>query len=94
MYIVSCGIKWIEGHNNNNSLYIMLLCHSIHFIPHDMLHTDSFLSVICFRYITNSICISSNSEGSKTLSDDGRLLPQHVGANTYHKGVVQISAYC
>jgi hypothetical protein len=25
-------------------------------------------------------CISSNSEGSKKISDDGRLLPKHVGA--------------
>jgi hypothetical protein len=27
-----------------------------------------------------SICISSNSEGSKKLPDDGRLLPKHVEA--------------
>jgi hypothetical protein len=31
-------------------------------------------------YTTHSICISSNSEGSKKLPDDGRLLPKHVGA--------------
>jgi hypothetical protein len=47
------------------------------------------LSVIYFRYTTRSICISSNSERSKKLRDDGRLLPKHVGANTYNKRVVQ-----
>jgi hypothetical protein len=26
-------------------------------------------------------CISSNSDGSKKLPDDGRLLPKHVGAS-------------
>jgi hypothetical protein len=29
----------------------------------------------------HSICISSNSEVSKKLPDDGRLLPKHVGAS-------------
>jgi hypothetical protein len=33
------------------------------------------------RYTTHSICISSNSEGSKQLPDDGRLLAKHVGAS-------------
>jgi hypothetical protein len=28
-----------------------------------------------------SICISSNSDGSKNLPDDDRLLPKHVGAS-------------
>jgi hypothetical protein len=36
-----------------------------------------------------SVCISRNSGGSNKLPDDGRLLPKHVGANTYNKGVVQ-----
>jgi hypothetical protein len=31
----------------------------------------------------------SNSEGSKKLPDDGRLLPKHVGANIQNKGLVQ-----
>jgi hypothetical protein len=31
---------------------------------------------------------------SKTLPDDGRLLPKYVGGNTQNNGVVQISAYC
>jgi hypothetical protein len=30
---------------------------------------------------THLICISSNSEGSKKLPDDGRLLPKLVGAS-------------
>jgi hypothetical protein len=37
--------------------------------------------------------ISSNSEGSNKLPDDGRLLPKHVGANIFNKGVVLFSAY-
>jgi hypothetical protein len=41
----------------------------------------------------NSICISSNSEGSKKHHDDGRLLPKHVGANTYSKGMVKKSVH-
>jgi hypothetical protein len=45
-------------------------------------------------YTSHSICISSNSEGSKKLPDDGRLLPKHVGARTWNKGVVQIRAHC
>jgi hypothetical protein len=78
-----------------NPLYIMLLlCHSICFILRDMLYILMLLYVIYFRYTTHSICISSNSEGSKKLPDDGRLLPKHVGASTQNKGVLQISAYC
>jgi hypothetical protein len=66
-----------------NSLYIMLLlCHSICFTLHDMLYILMLLSVIYFRYTAHSICISSNSEGSKKLPDYGRLLPKHVGAST------------
>jgi hypothetical protein len=38
---------------------------------------------------THFICISSNSEGSKKLPDDGRLLLKHVGASIWNKGVVQ-----
>jgi hypothetical protein len=34
-------------------------------------------------------CISSNSEGSKKLPDDGRRLPKHVGASIQNKGVVK-----
>jgi hypothetical protein len=30
---------------------------------------------------SHSICISSNSKGSKKFPDDGRLLPKHVGAS-------------
>jgi hypothetical protein len=41
---------------------------------------------------THSICISSNSCGSKKLPDDGRLLPKYVGASIYNKGVVRIIA--
>jgi hypothetical protein len=35
---------------------------------------------------TRFVRISSNSEGSKKLPDDGRLLPKHVGASTQNKG--------
>jgi hypothetical protein len=45
---------------------------------HKMLYTPVLLSVIYFRYSTNSICISRKSEGSKQLPNDGRLLPKHV----------------
>jgi hypothetical protein len=51
------------------------------FILHKMLYILILLSVIYFRYTTHSICISSNSEGSKKLPDDGRLLLEHVGAS-------------
>jgi hypothetical protein len=69
------------------SLYIMLLvCHSICFTLHDMLYILMLLSVIYFRYTTHSHCISRNSEGSKKLPDEGRLLPKHVGASTQNKG--------
>jgi hypothetical protein len=44
-----------------------------------MLYILILLSVIHFRYTTQSICILSNSEGSKMLPDDGRLLPKYVG---------------
>jgi hypothetical protein len=43
-------------------------------------------------YTTYSICISSNSEESKKLPDNGRPLPKHVGACILNKGVVQFSA--
>jgi hypothetical protein len=46
----------------------------------DVIRTN-ILSVIYFRYITHSICISSNSEGCNKLPDDSRLLPKHVGAS-------------
>jgi hypothetical protein len=42
-----------------------------------------------YKYTTNSICISSNSEGSNKLPDDGKLLPKHVAASIQNKGVVQ-----
>jgi hypothetical protein len=32
---------------------------------------------------------SSNSEGSKKLLDDGRLLPKYVGAGIQNKGLVK-----
>jgi hypothetical protein len=38
-------------------------------------------------------CISSNSEGSKKLPDDGRLLPKYVEAGIQNKGVVKLSSY-
>jgi hypothetical protein len=34
------------------------------------------------------ICISSNSDGSKKLPNDGRLLPKQVGACILNKGVI------
>jgi hypothetical protein len=72
----------------------LLFSHSVCFILHKMLYILILLSVIYFRYTTHSICISSNSEGSKKFPDDGRLLSKHLGASVYNKGVVQISAYC
>jgi hypothetical protein len=36
-------------------------------------------------YFTHSICISSNSEGSMKLPDDGRLLSKYVGASIENK---------
>jgi hypothetical protein len=59
---------------------------TLRLILHDMLYILMLLSVIYFRYTTHSHCISRNSEGSKKLPDDGRLLPKHVGASTYNKG--------
>jgi hypothetical protein len=44
---------------------------------------------ILYTSNTHSICISSNSEESKKLPDNGRLLPKHVGASIQNKGVVQ-----
>jgi hypothetical protein len=38
------------------------------------------------------LCITSNSDGSKKLPDDCRLLLRHVGASILNKGVVQFSA--
>jgi hypothetical protein len=40
-------------------------------------------------YTTHSICISSNSDGSKKLPDDGGLQPKHVGDSIQNKGVEQ-----
>jgi hypothetical protein len=40
---------------------------------------------------THSICISGNSDGSKKLPNDGRLLPKHVGASILNKGLVKFS---
>jgi hypothetical protein len=54
-----------------------------------MLYILILLSVTCFNYTTHSICISSNSEGSKKLPDDGRPLPKHVEASIYNKVVVE-----
>jgi hypothetical protein len=78
---------------NFNSFYIpLLLCHSICFILHKMFYTLILLYVIYFRYTTYSICISSNSDESKKLPDDGRSLPKHVGACILNKGVVKFNA--
>jgi hypothetical protein len=41
-----------------------------------------YISVTYLRYTTHSICISGNLDGSKTLPDNGRPLPKHVGAST------------
>jgi hypothetical protein len=40
-------------------------------------------------WVPEASCISGNSEGSKKLPDDGRLLPKHVAASIYNKGMVQ-----
>jgi hypothetical protein len=37
--------------------------------------------VLEYRGSNGMICISGNSDGSKKLPDDGRLLPKHVGAS-------------
>jgi hypothetical protein len=53
--------------------------------------------VACVPDCRGFVCcvqLPSNSEGSKNLPDDSRLLPKHVGASIYNKGVVQINAYC
>jgi hypothetical protein len=73
----------------------MLTCKSFMskmIIPRNMLYTLILLSVTYFRYTTHSICASSNSEGSKKLHEDDRLLPKHVGTSILNKGVVQMSA--
>jgi hypothetical protein len=49
-------------------------------------------AAIWFNNTTYSICISSNSDGSKKLPDDGRLLPKYVAASILNKGVVQFGA--
>jgi hypothetical protein len=46
------------------------------------------LSWFCLLYFPAE-CISSNSEGSTKLPDDGRLLPKHVGACILNKGMAQ-----
>jgi hypothetical protein len=52
-----------------NLLHILLLlCHSTCFILHKMLYIIILLSVIYFRYSTHSICIWSNSEGTKMMA--------------------------
>jgi hypothetical protein len=43
--------------------------------------TGVLLTVMYFRYSSYLICISDTSGGSKKLSDDGRLLPKHVGSS-------------
>jgi hypothetical protein len=55
-------------------------------------HSFVVPSVVRPSSATHSICISSNSAGSKKLPDDVRLLPKHVGGSIWNKGVVQISA--
>jgi hypothetical protein len=47
---------------------------------------------VYFRYTTYLFYISSKSDESKKLPDDGRLLPKHVGACMMNKGLVQFSA--
>jgi hypothetical protein len=65
---------------------------NLFYFTQGVLHINP-LSVIYFRYTTYSICISSNSDESKKLPDDGRQLSKHVGACILNKGVVQFSAY-
>jgi hypothetical protein len=84
----------------NNGIYIeLLLCHFnlfyitddiICLITHKMFYTQILLSVIYFGYTTYSICISSNSDESKKLPGDGRLLPKHVAVCVLNKGVARI----
>jgi hypothetical protein len=54
---------------------------------------DIYIYIYIIWYNTHSILISGNSEGSKKLPDDGRLLQKHVGASIYNKLVVKFSAY-
>jgi hypothetical protein len=68
MYNILFRIKQNILHNNR----ILLLCHSICCILHQMLYTLILLSFIHFRYTTHSICISSNSGGSSKFPDDDK----------------------
>jgi hypothetical protein len=57
-------------------------------------HTGHLTKPTLYDIPPNHSVFSRNSEGSKKLPDDGRLLPKHVGAGIKNKVVVQISAYC
>jgi hypothetical protein len=84
-------IPCIIRHSRNDQQYVLIFpllysdcrgsVHTGHITTHYMIYT------------THSVCISSNSEGSKKIPDDGRLLLKHVGASIQNKGVVEISAY-
>jgi hypothetical protein len=67
--------------------YLVIIC----FIIHKVSYTLILLPVIYCRYTIYSICISSDSDESKKLPDDGRPLPKHVGASILNKGVVQLN---
>jgi hypothetical protein len=55
---------------------VVIMSFNLFYSTQGVLHTNSF---IC--YTTYSISISSNSDRSKKLPDDGRLVPKHVGAS-------------
>jgi hypothetical protein len=82
--------NWMGGISYN--VWLRDLCAGLSWFPADCTQLGSKTDNVW--YTTRSICISSNSEGSKKLPDDGRLLPKHVGASMQNNGVVQISEYC
>jgi hypothetical protein len=58
-----------------------VLCTTYLFYIYNIIYIFIYLFYIYILYTTYSICISSNSDGSKKLPDDGRLLPKHAGAS-------------
>jgi hypothetical protein len=76
------------------TVYPVVITSSNLFITHKLFYKLNSLSAIYFRHTAYSICISSISDESKKLPDDGRLLPKHVGASILNKGAVQFSAQC
>jgi hypothetical protein len=50
---------------------------------------------VCWSVMVPSVVLPSwELRRIQKLPDDGRLLPKHVGADTYNKAVGQIPAYC